>query len=117
MPKITCARFVRVCAVRIVVLAVVLLPTHGAFAATDWSAIQAAMGTDGYVFPRDVLHFQLSRHDLAISVDGVPLQQPVLSHTLLTWQWRMDLSPSSKSALMTFSSTALFLPRIRGFGA
>jgi hypothetical protein len=58
------------------VLTVVLLPTKGAFAATDWSGIQAAMGADGYVFPGDVLHFQLSRHDLAISVDGVPFPQP-----------------------------------------
>jgi Domain of Unknown Function (DUF1259) len=76
MPKITCARFVRDCAVRMLVLAVVLLPTKGAFAATDWSAIQAAMGTDGYVFTGDVLRFQLARHDLTISVDGVPIQQP-----------------------------------------
>ena len=73
MPKISCARFVRYCAVRMLVLAVVLLSTQGAFAATDWSGIQAAMGTEGYVFPGDVLHFQLSRHDLAVSVDGVPL--------------------------------------------
>jgi hypothetical protein len=73
MPKTNCARFVRDCAVRMLVLAVVLLPTQGAFAATDWSGIQAAMGTDGYVFTGDVLRFQLSRHDLAISVDGVPL--------------------------------------------
>jgi hypothetical protein len=73
MPKTRCLRFVRYCAVRMLVLAVVLLPTQGAFAATDWSGIQAAMGTDGYVFPGDVLHFQLSRHDLAVSVDGVPL--------------------------------------------
>jgi hypothetical protein len=73
MPKISCMRFVRYCAVRMLVLAVVLLPTQAAFAATDWSGIQAAMGTEGYVFSGDVLHFQLSRHDLAISVDGVPL--------------------------------------------
>jgi hypothetical protein len=76
MPKTNCARFVRDCAVRMFVLAVVLLPTQGAFAATDWSGIQAAMGTDGYVFPGDVLRFQLSRRDLAVSVDGVPLPQP-----------------------------------------
>jgi len=73
MPKITCERFIRDCAVRMLVLAVVLLPTQGAFAATDWSGIQAAMGTDEYVFPGDVLHFQLARHDLPVSVDGVPL--------------------------------------------
>lgn len=72
MPKTNCARFVRVCAVRMLVLAVVLLPTQGAFAATDWSGIQAAMGADGYVFPGDVLHFQLSRRDLPISIDGAP---------------------------------------------
>ncbi len=73
MPKITCARFVRDCAVRMLVLAVVLLSTLGAFAATDWSGIQAAMGTDGYVFSGDVLRFQLARRDLGFSVDGVPL--------------------------------------------
>jgi len=72
MPKISCTRFVRDCAVRMLVLAVVLLPTKGAFAATDWSGIQAAMGTDGYVFPGDVLRFQMSRRDLPISIDGVP---------------------------------------------
>src|SRR5476651_792110 len=75
MPKTSCVRFVRYFAVRMLILAVVLLSTHGAFAATDWSGIQAAMGTDGNVFPGDVLRFQLSRHDLAISVDGVPLGQ------------------------------------------
>ncbi len=80
MPKTNCARFVRDCAVRMLVLAVVLLPTQGAFAATDWSGIQAAMGTDGYVFTGDVLRFQLSRHDLAISVDGVPLQSDIALH-------------------------------------
>ena len=72
MPKTSCVRFVRYCAVRMLVLAVVLLSPLGAFAATDWSGIQAAMGTDGYVFPGDVLHFQLSRRDLPISIDGVP---------------------------------------------
>ena len=83
MPKIiTCARFARDCAVRMLVLAVVLLPTQGAFAATDWSGIQAAMGTEGYVFPGDVLHFQLSRRDLAISVDGVPLPQSGFNATV-----------------------------------
>jgi hypothetical protein len=73
MPKTTCQRFIRYRAVQMLVLAVLLFSTREAIAATDWSGIQAAMGTDGYVFPGDVLRFQLSRHDLAISVDGVPL--------------------------------------------
>jgi hypothetical protein len=71
MPKISYVRFVRYCAVRMLVLAVVLLSPLGAFAATDWSGIQAAMGTDGYVFPGDVLRFQLARRE-NISVDGAP---------------------------------------------
>ena len=54
------------------VLAVALLSTHEAFAATDWSGIQAAMGTDGYVFSGDVLRFQLARRDLQVSVDEAP---------------------------------------------
>jgi hypothetical protein len=62
--------------VQSLVLALAVFSLHrNAFAATDWSGIQAAMGTDGYVFPGDVLRFQLSRHDLAVSVDGVPLGQ------------------------------------------
>src|ERR1700758_468367 len=73
MPKSSCVRSVRYCAVRMLILAVALSSTLEAFAATDWSGIQAAMGTDGYVFPGDVLRFELSRRDLAISVDGVPL--------------------------------------------
>jgi len=72
MPKTSCVRFVRYRAVRMLVLAVVMMSAHGAFAATDWSGIQAAMGTDGYVFTGDVLRFQLARRDLRISVDGAP---------------------------------------------
>jgi Domain of Unknown Function (DUF1259) len=44
-----------------------------AFAATNWSAIQAALGANGTEFPGNVLRFELSRLDLTITVSGVTL--------------------------------------------
>jgi len=73
MPKISCARFVRIRGVQMLVLALALLSAQAAFAATDWSAIRAAMGADGAVLPGDVLRFQLVRKDVPYSVNGVPV--------------------------------------------
>jgi len=43
------------------------------FAATDWSAIQSALGANGTEFPGNVLRFELSRLDLTITANGVTL--------------------------------------------
>jgi len=45
------------------------------FAATDWSAIQTALGTDGTELPGNVLRFELARLDLTVSVNGQVLPQ------------------------------------------
>ena len=49
------------------------LCTGKALAATNWTAIQAAMKANGTVMPGDVLRFELSRHDLTMTVDGAPV--------------------------------------------
>lgn len=55
-------------------LALAVVSIHQkAFAATDWSAIQAAMGTEGAVLPGDVLRFQLVRREVPYSVNGIPV--------------------------------------------
>ena len=58
---------------RAIAIVLVLFAWFGtaAFASTDWSAIQAALGTDGTEFPGNVLRFELSRADLTITVNGV----------------------------------------------
>jgi hypothetical protein len=56
----------------VVALAVLSFHTTGAFAATDWIAIQSAMGATGVVMPGDVLRFELARKDVPYSVNGVP---------------------------------------------
>ncbi len=55
------------------VLALFTLFCSRSFAATDWSAIQAALGANGTEFPGNVLRFELSRLDLTITVGGQPL--------------------------------------------
>jgi hypothetical protein len=50
MPKISGVRFVRIRGGQMLVLALALLSAQAAVAATDWSGIQAAVGTDGFVF-------------------------------------------------------------------
>lgn len=55
------------------ILAFALMVFSGgrAYAATDWSAIQSAMGTDGVVLPGNVLRFELVRLDIGnINVNG-----------------------------------------------
>lgn len=42
------------------------------FAATDWTAIQTAMGTSGTAMPGNVLRFELARTDLSLTIDGQP---------------------------------------------
>lgn len=47
-----------------------------AYAATDWSAIQSAMGIDGVLLPGDVLRFELIRADIGnLTVNGQILNQ------------------------------------------
>lgn len=75
MLKTSCVRFVPTRGVQILVLALAFLSVHSAFAATDWSGIQTAMGTEGAVLPGDVLRFQLVRRDVTYSVNGVPVYQ------------------------------------------
>lgn len=55
----------------VVVLILFTVVCGKSFASTDWSAIQAALGTDGTEFPGNVLRFELSRVDLTITVSGV----------------------------------------------
>jgi hypothetical protein len=43
------------------------------FAATDWSAIQSALGPNGVELPGDVLRFELVRQDLTVTVNGQPV--------------------------------------------
>ena len=52
-------------------LVVFQIANSTAFAATNWSAIQTAMGANGIVMPGDVLRFELARNDLNMTVDGV----------------------------------------------
>jgi len=40
------------------------------FAATDWSAIQTALGANGVELPGNVLRFELVRQDLTVTVNG-----------------------------------------------
>lgn len=40
------------------------------FAATDWSAIQSALGANGVQLPGNVLRFELVRQDLSVTVNG-----------------------------------------------
>lgn len=47
-----------------------LLLTGKTYAATDWSAIQSALKTDGNLLPGNVLRFELDRKDLTVSVNG-----------------------------------------------
>ncbi len=54
-------------------LAFFILLCGRSFAATDWSAIQTALGANGVQFPGDVLRFELVRQDLTISVNGQTL--------------------------------------------
>ncbi len=56
-----------------VVLALFTWFASTAFASTDWSAIQAALGANGSEFPGNVLRFELSRLDLTITANGVTL--------------------------------------------
>ena len=49
------------------------------FAATDWSAIQSALGANGTAFPGDVLRFELSRIDLTLTVNGQPISPSSLN--------------------------------------
>jgi hypothetical protein len=54
-------------------LAIITLLCRSSFAATDWSAIQSALGANGTEFPGNVLRFELSRLDLTITANGQPL--------------------------------------------
>jgi hypothetical protein len=56
-------------------LAILTLLCRSSFAATDWSAIQSALGASGTEFPGNVLRFELSRQDLAVTVNGQPVVQ------------------------------------------
>jgi len=44
--------------------------TGKTYAATNWSAIQSALGTTGTLLPGNVLRFELVRHDLPIMING-----------------------------------------------
>jgi hypothetical protein len=50
-----------------------VLPCSNSFAATDWSAIQTALGANGVQLPGDVLRFELVRQDLSITFNGQTL--------------------------------------------
>lgn len=54
------------------VLALVIFTTFcsKSFAASDWSAIQSALGANGVQFSGDVLRFELVRQDLTMTVNG-----------------------------------------------
>jgi len=78
MLKTSLLRLVRNSVLQTLILPVAVLSvsTGTAYAtggSTDWSEIQAAMGTDGAVLPGDVLRFQLVRKDVTYSVNGVPV--------------------------------------------
>jgi hypothetical protein len=72
MPTLSFARFTRSQVARALALALVFSSLAGerAFAATDWSAIQTALGTNGTEMPGDVLRFDLVRLDLTLTVNG-----------------------------------------------
>jgi len=71
MPALGIVRFRRSQVAKAVVLAFVLLSFHQkAFAAPDWSAIEAAMGVSGTEMPGNVLRFELVRSDLSMTVNG-----------------------------------------------
>jgi len=55
------------------VLALFTLLCGTSFAATDWSAIQAALGADGVELPGNVLRFELVRGDLTVTINGTAL--------------------------------------------
>lgn len=75
MHKPSVVRLVRSSVIQALVLALAVLSLHTtkAFAATDWSGIQTAMGADGAVFPGDVLRFQLVRKEISYSINGTPV--------------------------------------------
>jgi hypothetical protein len=59
----------------VLVLAFFLSVSGKSFAATDWSPIQTALGTNGTEFPGDVLRFELARLDLTVTAFGQTLPQ------------------------------------------
>ena len=80
MPQPSLLRLVRSSVLQTLILALAVFSanTGTAYAtgsSTDWSGIQAAMGTDGAVLPGDVLRFQLVRNDTPYSVNGVPVYE------------------------------------------
>ncbi len=74
MPALGIVRFRRSQLAKAVVLAFVFLSFLNlkAFAATDWTAIQTAMGASGVEMPGDVLRFDLVRQDLTMTVNSQP---------------------------------------------
>lgn len=74
MPALGIVRFHRNQLARAVLLAFVFLffLNQKSFAATDWTAIQTAMGASGVEMPGDVLRFDLVRAELSLSVNSQP---------------------------------------------
>ena len=72
MFKLAVLRFSRSSVAKACALAFVssLLLAGKTYAATNWSAIQSALKTDGTLLPGNVLRFELDRKDLPVSLNG-----------------------------------------------
>jgi hypothetical protein len=116
-------RFIRKPVLRALFPALVAFPiaTPTAFAATNWSAVQTAMGANGVLMPGDVLRFELIRKDLSITVDGVAVpdgQQAAVANGFVAFKqkatrWYADGAlPAQESELPALQDAILKYPRI-----
>jgi hypothetical protein len=116
-------RFVRKPALRSLFPALVAfqIAASTAFAATNWSAVQTAMGANGNLMPGDVLRFELARNDLNMTIDGVSVgddQQAAVANGFVAFKqkavrWYADGAlPAQESELTALEDAILKYPRI-----
>jgi hypothetical protein len=116
-------RFVRKPALRALLPALVAfqIATPKAFAATNWSAVETAMGASGTVMPGDVLRFELARNDLNFTVDGQAVmegEQAAVANGFVAFKqkavrWYADGAlPAQESELSALQDAILKYPRI-----
>jgi hypothetical protein len=116
-------RFIRKPVLQALIAALVVFPVNipKAFATTNWSAIQTAMGANGVVMPGDVLRFELVRGDLNLTLDGVAVadgQQAALANGFVAFKqkatrWYADGAlPAQETELTALQDAILKYPRI-----
>jgi hypothetical protein len=97
------------------------IATPTAFAATNWSAIQTAIGATGVVMPGDVLRIELARNDLNMTIDGVPVpdnQQAAVANGFVAFKEKATryyadgALPAQESELSALEDALLKYPKI-----